>query len=229
MNNLKESEDNDVRVRYDLLLKVSDIDLVEKCVEASCQTPIYIDPLYLVIVKEYMDMLGISEGNTVDISEETKIRKTLEKCRETNKNAHIYFVSDPVDMIKKGINAICDVIPYYITLKEDSLVLTIKELRRQTGLSQTEFAKKFHINKGTLTNWEQGLRNPPEHVQFMIETILMQEKAINNIYARIKKEKYKDRSQFYSEEICQAKKNAFSMVIDIVEEELWKLQEEGKV
>lgn len=41
-------------------------------------------------------------GNTVDISENTKIRKTLEKCRETNKNAHIYFVSDPVDMIKKA-------------------------------------------------------------------------------------------------------------------------------
>lgn len=98
-------------------------------------------------------------------------------------------------------------------------MLSIKELRTKTGLSQSEFAKRFHLNKGTLANWEQDLRTPPEHVVYMIETILKQEECLANISSRIISEKQKDRSDFYSEEICQTMKNAFYLAIDIVEEE----------
>lgn len=49
---------------------------------------------------------------------------------------------------------------------------TINELRKQTGMSQSKFANKFHINKRTLQSWEQGYRHAPEYVLYMIETIL---------------------------------------------------------
>lgn len=37
--------------------------------------------------------------------------------------------------------------------------VTILELRKQTGLSQSQFAKEFHIQLKTLQSWEQGWRN----------------------------------------------------------------------
>lgn len=49
---------------------------------------------------------------------------------------------------------------------------TILELRKQTGLSQSQFAKKFHIQLKTLQSWEQGWRNTPECILYMIQRIL---------------------------------------------------------
>lgn len=94
--------------------------------------------------------------------------------------------------------------------------MTIKELRIKTGLSQAEFSKKFGINKGTLANWEQGLRTPPEHVPFMINRILTLEEKLSNITSCILIEKEKDRSGFYTEEICNTYKNAFNMILDVI-------------
>ena len=34
----------------------------------------------------------------------------------------------------------------------------IKALRQKTGLSQSQFAKKYHITLSTLQHWEQGYR-----------------------------------------------------------------------
>lgn len=50
--------------------------------------------------------------------------------------------------------------------------MLIKELRKITGLSQAEFAKKFHIPVGTLAHWEQGIRKPPEYVVYMMAKIV---------------------------------------------------------
>ena len=50
--------------------------------------------------------------------------------------------------------------------------ITIIELRKQTGLSQSQFAKKFHIGLKALQSWEQGYRNTPESTLFMIQRIL---------------------------------------------------------
>ncbi len=54
--------------------------------------------------------------------------------------------------------------------------MLIKELRKITGLSQAEFAKKFHIPVGTLAHWEQGIRKPPEYVVYMISRIIYNER-----------------------------------------------------
>ena len=51
----------------------------------------------------------------------------------------------------------------------------IKEIREQTGLSQSQFAKKFHLMTRTIQAWEQGQRNTPKHVLYMIQRILVLE------------------------------------------------------
>ena len=50
--------------------------------------------------------------------------------------------------------------------------MSIKELRLQTGLSQSKFAGMFDIPIATLKDWEQERRNPPGYVVGMMKTIL---------------------------------------------------------
>lgn len=53
--------------------------------------------------------------------------------------------------------------------------MTVKEMRALTGLSQSNFAEKFHIKVDTYRMWEQGVNPVPVYVSFMIETILRYE------------------------------------------------------
>ena len=50
--------------------------------------------------------------------------------------------------------------------------MSIKEMRNQTGLSQSKFSGMFDIPVATLKDWEQGRRNPPFYVVNMIKMIL---------------------------------------------------------
>jgi putative transcriptional regulator len=52
---------------------------------------------------------------------------------------------------------------------------TILELRKQTGLSQSQFAKKFHLGIRAVQSWEQGARNTPDSILYMIQEILKYE------------------------------------------------------
>lgn len=45
---------------------------------------------------------------------------------------------------------------------------TIKELRMKTGLSQREFAERFHIPLSTLRKWEHGVAKPAPYVVDLI-------------------------------------------------------------
>lgn len=51
-------------------------------------------------------------------------------------------------------------------------MMYVKELRESTGLSQNEFAKKFHIPVSTLRKWEQNESTPPYYVINLIESSL---------------------------------------------------------
>ncbi len=44
----------------------------------------------------------------------------------------------------------------------------VAEVRRQTDLSQAEFAKSIGVAKGTLLNWEHGRRQPRECPEFCV-------------------------------------------------------------
>lgn len=46
--------------------------------------------------------------------------------------------------------------------------MKIKDFRKETGLSQVEFAKKYGFNLRTLQDWEQERCNPPEYVIQML-------------------------------------------------------------
>lgn len=50
--------------------------------------------------------------------------------------------------------------------------MNVKEIRNQTGFSQSKFAEMFDIPVATLKDWEQGRRNPPVYIINMIKTIL---------------------------------------------------------
>lgn len=49
--------------------------------------------------------------------------------------------------------------------------MTAKELRKNTGLSQSKFAAYFGIPVRTLQDWEQQKRTPPDYVIAMMERI----------------------------------------------------------
>ena len=51
--------------------------------------------------------------------------------------------------------------------------MTIKEIRRQSGLSQTKFSKEMGIPLKTLKNWEQNIRKPPRYVENLIREVLV--------------------------------------------------------
>lgn len=50
--------------------------------------------------------------------------------------------------------------------------MNIKELRQLTGLSQKQFADKYHINVGTLHNWEQGIAKTPSHFLYVLTRLI---------------------------------------------------------
>ena len=53
----------------------------------------------------------------------------------------------------------------------------IKKIRLATGLTQKEFAEKYHIHYGNLLNWEQLRVREPEYVSYLLERIVSLEGA----------------------------------------------------
>lgn len=51
-------------------------------------------------------------------------------------------------------------------------MVDIKELRRITGLSQSQFAEKYHIKLDTLQNWEQGRVKSPEYADYLLRRVI---------------------------------------------------------
>lgn len=59
--------------------------------------------------------------------------------------------------------------------------MEIKEIRENLGWTQKEFADYFNIPLGTIHNWEQGLRKPPEYVVAMVKRLLKAEQLVKNL------------------------------------------------
>ena len=51
--------------------------------------------------------------------------------------------------------------------------MTIKDIRKETGLSQSAFAQTYGIPVGTLRNWEQGLSKPPKYVLDILRQLIL--------------------------------------------------------
>ncbi len=48
--------------------------------------------------------------------------------------------------------------------------MTIREMRRGLGDTQSEFAERYNIPFRTIQNWETGLRKPPEYIVELLES-----------------------------------------------------------
>jgi len=46
--------------------------------------------------------------------------------------------------------------------------LDVREIRSQTGLSQSEFAKRYGFSVSTLRKWEQGKRTPDRSARILL-------------------------------------------------------------
>ena len=58
--------------------------------------------------------------------------------------------------------------------------MTIKELRTKTGMSRQEFGDYFGILKGSIRNWEQGVRGFLSYIVSMMKRILRLEGKIDD-------------------------------------------------
>lgn len=47
--------------------------------------------------------------------------------------------------------------------------MNIRELRKQLGDTQSEFAARYHIPFRTVQNWEAGTRKPPEYIEALLK------------------------------------------------------------
>ena len=57
--------------------------------------------------------------------------------------------------------------------------MTILELRKRTGLSQSKFATRFHLNVRTVQQWEQEARKAPDYVTWLIERVMDLEEQLD--------------------------------------------------
>lgn len=57
-------------------------------------------------------------------------------------------------------------------------MLSIREMRDKTGLSQSKFAAYVKIPVVNIQHWEQGVSQPPPYVVEMIERVLRLEGKI---------------------------------------------------
>ena len=47
--------------------------------------------------------------------------------------------------------------------------MEVRELRRQLGATQSEFARRYNIPFRTVQNWETGIRKPPAYILELLE------------------------------------------------------------
>lgn len=49
--------------------------------------------------------------------------------------------------------------------------VSVKEIRKKTGLTQAKFSHMIDVNLGTLRNWEQGRRQPAGPAKALLRSI----------------------------------------------------------
>jgi putative transcriptional regulator len=60
-------------------------------------------------------------------------------------------------------------------------VIDVAQIRAQTGLSQSQFAKSIGVAKGTLLNWEHGRRHPTGPAQVLLAMIARRPSVVTEL------------------------------------------------
>jgi len=60
----------------------------------------------------------------------------------------------------------------------------VRQVRKQMGLSQSEFATKFGLPPATLRNWEQGRSRPDAPTRVLLAVIAKHPEAVEDVLRR---------------------------------------------
>jgi putative transcriptional regulator len=60
-------------------------------------------------------------------------------------------------------------------------LIDVAQIRAQTGLSQSQFAKSIGVAKGTLLNWEHGRRHPTGPAQVLLAMIARRPSVVTEL------------------------------------------------
>ena len=73
------------------------------------------------------------------------------------------------DTEDKGLakSVICNLL--WMVTQEQEGIMTVKEIRSLTGLSQAKFAERYNIPRRTIENWESGTTKCPDYVVELLE------------------------------------------------------------
>jgi putative transcriptional regulator len=63
----------------------------------------------------------------------------------------------------------------------DVPTINVAQIRAQTGLSQSDFAKSIGVAKGTLLNWEHGRRYPTGPAQVLLAMIARKPNVVSEL------------------------------------------------
>lgn len=78
--------------------------------------------------------------------------------------------SQRADLSQTERNRLRDILP--------KLAIDVRAVRKKTGLSQAEFARRFGFSVGTLRNWEQGIRTPQGPARALLLVIDAEPEAV---------------------------------------------------
>lgn len=62
--------------------------------------------------------------------------------------------------------------------------IDVRRIRRQMGLSQTQFATKFGFPPATLRNWEQGRATPDAPTRVLLAVIAKHPEAVEDVLGK---------------------------------------------
>ena len=72
-------------------------------------------------------------------------------------------------------------------MKEDTILVEITKMRKETGLCQSRFAAYFGIPTRTHQKWEQKENTPAPYIPEMMSYILHLEKRVKELEERLSK------------------------------------------
>lgn len=64
-------------VYYNIMLDAEDLQFIEKCINKHNMTPVYYDPFHLQIVRDYMQLLGVSRCDTLTLTDTKRIEAKM--------------------------------------------------------------------------------------------------------------------------------------------------------
>lgn len=59
--------------------------------------------------------------------------------------------------------------------------MTVKELREKTNLTQKDFAEKYHFTLRQVQTWEQGYRETPECILYLLNQVIEGERNMSDL------------------------------------------------